>query len=155
MSVELECDNTNLNTKLPFNSRIKYPQRPHPQQRAPSYWIHSVSTSRSRLCSVQTWPWLGARSRTPPKTPGVSPSSRDLPSSSSTPPMGAKSSSSAGETDDGGAPIHASRGGGEDVDSSRKRESSGIRVRVDSRARVYMPSMSSVGRQIRGTPASS
>ena len=82
-------------------------------------------------------------------------SSKVLFSSSSTPPIGSKSSSSAGVTDEGGLPIHASSGGDDEVFDNRKRDRSGMTVRVDSRARVYMLSMSSVGRQIRGTPCSS
>ena len=76
-------------------------------------------------------------------------------SSLSTPPIGSRSSSSAGETDGGGFPIQASSGGGDDVFDNWKRDRSGTRVSVDSRARVYMVSISSVGRQIRGTPCSS
>ena len=63
-------------------------------------------------------------------------SSNVLLSSSSTPPMGSRSSSSADVTDDGGLPIHASRGGEAEVRERRKRERRGTRVSVDSRARV-------------------
>src|SRR5271170_6236066 len=82
-------------------------------------------------------------------------SSKLLPSSSSTPPIGVKSSSSAAEADGGWLPINLSRGGGAFVSECLNLASKGIRVRVLSRALVYMPSMSSVGRHMRGTPASS
>jgi hypothetical protein len=71
------------------------------------------------------------------------------------PPMGVRSSSSARESVGGRDPSHASRGGGAEVDVRRNLERRGIRVRVWSRARAKAPSISSVGRQMRGTPASS
>jgi len=69
--------------------------------------------------------------------------------------MGGMSSLSAEEREEGAWPSQASSGGGDEVSERTKWASSGTSERVEVRAAVYTPSMSSLGRHIRGTPSAS